>query len=259
MTTNCFLVSMAGLAMIAGTANAGLVTTHTSSGTGAAVNGALGPNEYGTGNANQYLGGGGGFGGTLGAGQLYINADATNVYIGFQPGNNLNDLVAIQIDSVAGGFTDATSTDFADGGRRAASNLAGNADDAYPSGFLVDYSIVIGSFGIVTFQHNGGPSLGFIDYNGSFTGNAPIFREYTLPLAALGITNGFNFFAGYVADGGYGSDESMPGGAINGGGNVGDGLTSAGYENYHRFEIPAPSSIAVLGLAGLAAVRRRRA
>lgn len=259
MTTNSILLGMAGLALVAGAANAGLVTTHTTSGTGATVNGVLDPNEYGAGNANVYLGGGGGFGGTLGAGQMYITSDASNIYIGFQPGNNLNDLVSIQIDSRAGGFTDATSTDTSDGGRRAASNLAGNADDAYPSGFLVDYSIVIGNFGIVTFEHTGGASLNFVDFNGTFTGAAPSFREYALPLASLGITTGFNFFAGYVADGGYGSDESMPGGAINGGGNVGDGLVSVGYENWHEFVIPAPGSLAVLGLAGLAAGRRRRA
>jgi len=259
MTTKNFLVCVAGLAMVAGVANAGLITTRTTTGSGATVDGTLGANEYGPGNFNNYLAGGSGFGSTLGLGFLCVNSDATNLYIGFQPGNNLNDLVSIQIDSKAGGFTDATSNDTADGGRRAASNLNGQADDAFPTGFLSDYSIVIGNFGIVTFEHTGGASLNFIDFNGTFTGNGTNFREYTLPLAALGITSGFNFFAGYVADSGFGSNESLPAGAINSGSNVGDGTSSPGYENFHRFEIPAPSSIALLGLAGLAAARRRRA
>lgn len=65
---------------------------------GATVNGSLSGGEYG-GGSYVYTGGGTGFGGTVGNGRLYMDSDATNLYIGFQAGGDLNDLVTILLDT----------------------------------------------------------------------------------------------------------------------------------------------------------------
>src|SRR5436190_9587790 len=75
--------------------------TDTTPGSGFVADGVISANEYGPGNAYFYAGGGGGFGGTLGAGSLYMDSNASNIFIGFQPGNALNDNVAIFINSRA--------------------------------------------------------------------------------------------------------------------------------------------------------------
>ncbi len=254
------LCAMALLATLAASASAGVSTTHTDgTGAGATVNGSLSGGEYG-GGSYVYTGGGTGFGGTVGNGRLYMDSDATNLYIGFQPGADLNDLVTILLDTRSGGFTDATMNDGSDGGRRASSNLAGNADDAFDPNFLPDFSVVMASWGTVSFELTGG-SLNFLNYDGTFTGNsASQFREFAIPLATLGLSGGGNvdFIVGYIADSGYGSNESMPGGSMNAGGNIGDGTVSAGYPDFHRFVVPTPGALALTGVAGLVLARRRR-
>jgi hypothetical protein len=254
------IVALTIVGLAACVANAGLATTHTDgTGAGATVNGSLSGGEYG-GGSYVYTGGGTGFGGTVGNGRLYMDSDATNLYIGFQPGAELNDLVTILLDTRSGGFTDATMNDTSDGGRRASSNLAGNADDAFDPNFLPDFSVVIASFGIVSFELTGG-SLNFLNYDGTFTGNsASQFREYAIPLATLGLAGGGNvdFIVGYVADSGFGSNESMPASPMNAGANVGFDTVSAGYPDFHRFVVPAPGAVALAGVAGLLVARRRR-
>ena len=62
--------------------------------------------------------------------------------------------------------------DTADPGRNLLTNLTRDVDDPFPVGILPDYGIVIGNFGIVSFELTAG-SLNFIDFNGTFTGNNP--------------------------------------------------------------------------------------
>ncbi|MBS0196705.1 MAG: hypothetical protein JSR77_08100 [Planctomycetes bacterium] len=255
-------------ALLAGAANAALVDTRVdTTPAGAVVDGVLGAGEYGSG-AYSYRGAGGGFGGTLGSGTMYFDSDATNLYIGLQVGGNLNDNVTILLDTRAGGFVDATMSDQADGGRRNSTELALNADDAFPAGFLADYSIVIGSFGIVSFELTSG-SLNFISYDGAFTGNGTNFREFAIPLASIGsgANRNIDFFAAYVSDSGYASNESVPASPAlqaNGNPGFGDGqfggtIGTPGYENFDRFTtVPTPGALALLGLGGLVAGRRRR-
>lgn len=234
---------------------------------GAVVDGVLGAGEYGNG-AYSYTGGGAGFGGTLGNGVIYMDSDANNLYIGFQPGGDLNDNVAIMIDSRGGGFVDADMDDQADGGRRAVSNQTANADDAYPAGVLPDFGMVIGNFGIVLFELNAGNTpghLNFVSFDGTFTGNAPTFREFAIPLATLELSASdvvanscLNFFAAYVSDSSFNSNESIPvSPALNAGPNPGFDGPSAGYANHNEFCIvPEPASLLALGLLG-AIIRRR--
>jgi len=238
----------------------------TTPGSGFVADGVISPNEYGPANAYSYTGGGAGFGGTLGAGRLFMDSNSTNLFLGFQAGNFLNDNVAIFINSRAGGFTDADMNDTADGGRNVSSNLCRDVNDVFPAGFLPDYTIIIGSFGIVTFELNAGNTpghLNFLDFNGAFTGNDPnLAREYTLPLSTLSITGGLDFFVAYCSDSGFLSDETIPVQPFTGGGNPGfDGNgRDINWTNFDRFVIvPTPGAAGLLGLGALIAARRRRA
>ncbi|MBX3357608.1 MAG: hypothetical protein KF745_04190 [Phycisphaeraceae bacterium] len=227
---------------------------------GATVDQVISPNEYGPGNAYSYTGGGSGFGGTVGGGTLYMNSDATNLYIGFNAGGAMNDLITIMLDTRAGGFTDAQMDDQGDGARRASSNLNGGGDDVM--GILPDFSLVFASWGTVMFELNAGNTpnhLNFVAFDGG--GSQPV-REYAIPLATLGVLPGGNidFFVAYIADSGYGSNESIPAQAFNAGPNIGfDPPPASGYSAYDRFTtVPTPGAAALLGLGGLLVARRRR-
>ena len=184
------IFSVAVVLSFGATAFGGLVTTHTDTdASGATVDGTISANEYGPGNSYSYTGAGGGFGGTLGGGALYFQSDASNLYVGFQPGNNLNDNVVIHLDTRAGGFTDADMNDTADPGRNLISNLTRDVDDPYPVGILPDYGLVIGGFGIVLFELNAGNTpghLNFLQFDGTFTGNNPALARDRDPPVHVG-------------------------------------------------------------------------
>lgn len=260
------------LCAFAGVANAGLVDTQVdTTASGATIDGVISGSEYGSG-AYNYAGAGSGFGGLLGNGRLYFDSDATNLYIALQPAADLNNHVVILLDTRTGGFTDASMGDNADGGRRVSSNLALNADDAFPAGFLPDFSIVIGDFGIVAFELTGGNadnSLNFVNYSGTFTGTGSNVREYSIPLASIGSGSNSNidFFAALISDSGYASNESIPANPAlqsNGNPGFGDGqfggtMGTPGYANFNRFTtIPSPGSMALIGMGGLLVATRRR-
>jgi hypothetical protein len=216
-------------------------------------------------------GGGGGFGGTLGNGSISMDVVGTNfsnatLTIAFTPGNALNDIVAIFLDTRAGGFLDANMSDTADGGRTAVSELTLTKNDVFPAGVLPDFGLAIGNFGAVLFELNAGNTpghLNFVQFNGA--------QNITIPLTTLGNPWHIDFFAGYASGGGYNSNESLPGttNGINQNGNPGfgdgqfGGLNTGGtYDNFNRFHtgLPEPGTVVVWSLilmTGVVAARKR--
>jgi hypothetical protein len=207
-------------------------------------------------------GGGAGFGGTLGNGAISMDAVAGNLVVGFAPGNALNDIVALYLDTKSGGFVDADMRDHADGGRTVLSELTLTKNDVWPAGVLPDFGVAFGNFGAVLFELNAGSTdghLNFLQFNPSTT--------ISIPLSTLGNPLNVDFFAGYASGGGYNSNESLPfSGPLNSNGNPGFGdgqfgglLTGGTYENFDRFvtaavAVPEPGTFAVWGLMLVGAV-----
>jgi len=203
---------------------------------GATVDGVIAANEYGPGNAYAFTGGGSGMGGVLGSGTLYLNTNSNNLYIGFQPGASMADTLVILLDTRPGGFTDGEMDDRATVARNAVSNLALNADDAFPPGFLPDYGIAINaSLGLRAFELTAGNTnnhLIQVRSTSTFTGVGLFPREYFIPRSVLGLgaEEPFRFFAAYVRSDGYGSNESIPAfSTLNNGPDPGLGTVSVGY------------------------------
>jgi hypothetical protein len=226
---------------------------------GATMDNVISPNEYGPGNSYSFTGGGSGFGGTVGNGTLYMESDATNLYVGFQPGASLNDNVVIHLDTKAGGFTDATMSDTTDPGRNLLTNLTRDVDDPFPAGILPDYGMVFFQNGEVSFELTGG-SLTFI---GPFDGANSQVREMAIPLSTIGNPSAISFFVSYGSNTNFMSNESIPAEAFNALGNPGfDNASNGGvpviHANYDQFLVPEPASLGLISLSGLFMRRCRR-
>lgn len=207
---------------------------------------------------NYSNGGGGGFGGTLGGSTISFDESGGNLNIAFTPGNALNDIVAIYLDTRPGGFADSQMDDQQDGGRKVISNLTRDVDDAFATGMtngLPDFGLAIGNFGSVLFELNAGNTpghLAFQVFNGA--------QNISIPMATLGNPTVIDWFAGYSSDTNYNSNESMPAYApLNGSANPGQSGPSAGYDNFNRFVVPEPVTLTLLALGGLGLLRRRSA
>lgn len=221
--------------------------------------------------AFNYTGAGTGFGGTVGNGSISLDSDATNLYIRFTAGAAVNDLVAIFLDTRAGGFTDADMDDQGDGGRRALSQLANAADDAFDPGFLPDFGLIVANFGDVLFELNAGNTAGHLNFL-DFQGANPVLNDpsgYAIPLALLGVAPGgsIDFLVAYTSDSGFLSNESIPaydplqnnGNPGFGDGQFGGSVGSPGIGNFNRFTtVPTPGAIALFGFGAMAVARRRR-
>jgi hypothetical protein len=207
-------------------------------------------------------GGGAGFGGTLGSGSISMDVVGSDLVVGFTPGGSLNDLVGLFLDTRSGGFVDADMNDTSDGGRRVLSNLTRDVDDAFPALMgKPDFGIIFANFGVVVFELNAGTDPGHLNFQ-IFNGTP---GSVSIPLATLGGPAQVDFFAAYVSDSGYASNESLPRSEAlqaNGNPGFGDGqfggtIGTPGYENFNRFVIPEPATLGLLAGAGLLALRRR--
>jgi hypothetical protein len=259
-----FVMCAAALCVASG-AMAGLIDTRTGPGGGTHTqNGVLDANEFGAGNSQSYTGSGTGFGGTLGNGRIYMDSDATNLYIGVQVGGNLNDNIVMYMNTGnTGGFNSSTQMDDnSDPGRGRSSDMMSNGTASWA--INAQYSFVVGSFGAVLFGLNGnGNAHTFLMYDGTYTGNGNGFREYSISLAsinALSSRNYIDWFSIYTSDSGFMSNESISVQGFNAGGNLGfdNGGNALVIENYNRYQVPTPGALALAGLGGLMAGRRRR-
>jgi hypothetical protein len=195
-------------------------------------------------------GGGTSFGGTLGAGSISFDAVGSNLNVSLTPGNALNDIVVIQLDTKSGGFADNQMDDTADGGRRASSSPTSGGNITFP--VAPDYALAIGNFGSVLFELNAGSTpghLNFLQFNAA--------QNISIPLSSIGGPAVINWFAYYTAGSGFMSSESMPQTSFNAGGNLGTGATAT-IENHNQFVIPEPATLGALAGAGLLALRRRK-
>lgn len=215
-------------------------------------------------------GAGNGFGGLVGGGSVAMDSDLASLYLTFNGAANasFNDNVFIMLDTREGGFTDADMRDRADGGRRAVSEMSLDGDDSFDSEFLPDFGLVIGSFGTVLFELTAGDTDGHLIFVPPFDGTGSLPRNYAIELATLGVVPGgeVKWFAGYVSDSGFLSNESIPfSPSLNDNDNPGFGTPAARvieprFANFNTFvTVPAPTGVALMGLAGFAASRRRRA
>ncbi len=215
--------------------------------TGATVNGTLGANEYGTGNSNVFSGGGTGFGGVIGgaSAKIYMKSDTSNLYIGFQPGAAVNDVVVIYLDTnQCSGQTDATMGDVSSSDRGVISNLGSFGNDTFP--VQPDFAITIWNSGAGAFlyQLTNGTHTFISNANiiPSAAGTTAVFREMSIPLTTLGLSPGsaLDFFVAYCSTGNFNSNESIPPiSALNSGTNPGTTAT-ANYSAFDRYILNLP-------------------
>lgn len=243
------------LALAAGTASAQLATIDGS----------------GTVNGN----GNSGFGGVIGTGSLNVTtaADGT-VTMSLARGNGgFFDLAVIYIDSLAGGITNTSQiNDTQDGGR---AGISGNgfggqtSDLGFASGFGADYGITMESAFSGIFDLNSGnpANLGFVAGVSTDAGRNAQSASFNIAfnLSQIGLAAGdsFRLVVTYLNSGNaFRSGEfigSAAAGPFAAGSNIGQNPFNLGSNDFILVNsVPAPGTLALLGLGGLAAARRRR-
>jgi len=247
------LMTMAAVVAACGTASAQIATVN---GTGS-VNG----------NGNT------GFGGVIGPGSLDIEtlADGTVNMTLNHPGDHF-DFTAMYIDSLAGGISNTSSlSDTADGGRAGLSGLGfgGETSDlGFGSDFAADFGVTweaafSGIFDLTSDTTN----FGFVASAGTDASRDATDAAWNISfnMSDIGLSAGdsFKVVASYLNSGNafrsgefIGADDIGPFPADP---NIGQNAWDLGIEDYILVNsVPAPGAMALLGLGGLAGVRRRR-
>jgi hypothetical protein len=176
------------------------------------LDGTLAQDEYGPANTYAFDGAGGGFGGTLGYGRMYVNSDAENLYVAFQPGALLNDYAVMYFDTRPGGFDDAGMNDAGDAGRSVVTSLGSGGDDTFP--IQADYALLMHADGCTLFGLHADSLVELPTFSSNCgAGPAPLVREVAVPLASIAAAGGehpVDFFIAYCSAALSNSNETNP-------------------------------------------------
>jgi hypothetical protein len=220
-----------------------------------------------------------GFGAGHEVNALYASGDNSNIFLGLAGNVQNGNRIVVFLDTKAGGYN---SGDY--GRDNAPSGVHDfNSGTTFDAGFNADYALVIGTngthddyffdlFTLAGTAGGGGGSNTFLgDINTPGLGGNPANSdntrgfEVTIPKAAVGYTQGSSIqaFAMYMSDGAFLSNQFLTH-AGSGDGNYGNGSVTFSAAQPDPVTIPAsalpePGAIALLAVAGVGALRRRRA
>lgn len=200
-----------------------------------------------------------GFGGPVGQGSLTVSDDGANITFTLNRGpGNLNDVLVIYLDSVAGGLSDTSGlTDTGDGARKGISGYDGSnrSTMTFASGFAPDYAVAIeGGFASI-FQLSNPANYTWQTGTGQGGSTASSF-SLTFSLAQMGLTAGqsFKLFGTLISPTAYRSTEAIAGNAT---GTQGvNPFTQTSFETYTT--VPEPSTAMLVGASILGALVLRR-
>jgi len=210
-----------------------------------------------------------GFGGPIGNGSLTITDDgAGNLQFDLNPqGGNLGGNAAVMyIDSKPGGVTDtSTLNDSGDNGRKIVSGInTGNPSRtivSFSPGFLADYGISVEPSNFEgVFDLSNPTNFGFVTGNG-IGGSSPYTVTITRTQLGLGPTDPFSVVVNEISETEYRSNETIGNSVVpspaDGGGNAGFN-NPLNFTSAPQFTVPEPSTLSLLALGAIAAIRRRR-
>ena len=190
-----------------------------------------------------------GFGGPLGQGTLSVTDDGTNIIFTLQRGGgNLNDVVAIYIDTgAAGGYADTstfTSTGNADVNAIAGYNGSSRSVMTFTNGFRPSYAIAIQNNYMDLFSLANPASFSYITGTGESGASSASF-SLTIQASQIGLTPGvsssFRIFGTLTSSTAYRSTEAIAGDDYSAFGQGSYPFTQTAFATYNFAAPPSPS------------------